>query len=356
MTEPKKNMNASRLLPVLAVLLLALAVVLLLRGNGSPTGTEAAQLSPVPAPTQQLPPQCLPEPEPAAVPPEPEETPEPLPAPQQEAEQADAAQTPEPVPAPERRPIVYDRESLRLVNDMVYAYKYQVKDRDKIIAADVAALKEHEPRLGKAWGGIMEYWDYANSRMEIHYGELPEDLPRDDSLCLAVLGFKLTPEGEMSDELLSRCVAALNAARQYPEAYLLVTGGGTAYLHPEMTEAGVMRDWFLQQGIAAERLILEDRSTTTEENARYSLQILTRDYPRIKNLVIISSDYHLPLGCLLFTEAALLYECEYGLCPFQVLSNLGVRQEPLPGYDDPKEQMLYVWTMADPRNEREKRS
>lgn len=256
-----------------------------------------------------------------------------------------SAETPS-LPSP--RPIVYDKRSYDLVSDMVYAYRHQVKNREKIISADVAALKEHDPRLGETWGGIMDYWDYANDRMELQFDALPDDLPEDDSLCLVVLGFQLLPDGGMSPEMLGRCQLALQAAEQYPNAYLAVTGGGTAYQNPDATEAGVMAAWFLEQGIEDDRLILEDRSSTTEENARNTLQILTEQYPQVKSLVIISSDYHLPLGCLLFTEAALLYGCEHGEPPYTVVSNLALRGYGLNEYKNPAEQALYVWALAKP--------
>ena len=265
--------------------------------------------------------------------------------------------TPEPMPIPTAdpalyRPIVYDARSYELVSDMVFAYRHQVQNRTSIIAADVEALKAHDLRLGQAWGGIMDYWDYANSRMEINFDRLPEDLPTDDSLCIVVLGFQLNEDGSMAPELLGRCELALQAAEQYPEAYLLCTGGGTARQHPEITEAGAMADWFRQNGIAENRLIVEDRSTTTEENALNALEILTRQYPQIRSLAIVSSDYHLPLSCLMFTETALLYECEYGYMPYTVVANLGLQGYGLDEYKNPDEQAKYVWFVANPDQKR----
>ena len=271
-------------------------------------------------------------------------------APQQPEPESTAAPTPIPTADPALyRPIVYDARSYELVTDMVFAYRRQMPDRDSIIAADVEALTARDERLGAAWGGIMAYWDYANTRMEINFDALPEDLPGDDSLCIVVLGFQLAPSGGMEPELLGRCELALRAAEQYPNAFLFCTGGGTAREHPEITEAGAMADWFLAQGLPAGRLIVEDRSTTTEENAMNALRILTEQYPQVHSLVIVTSDYHLPLSCLLFTETALLYECEYGYAPYAVVSNLGLRGYGLNEYKNPEEQALYVWNVARPQ-------
>lgn len=274
-------------------------------------------------------------------------------APQQPEPEPTAAPTPLPTADPALyRSIVYDARSYELVSDMVFAYRHQVQNRSALIAADVEALKAHDLRLGEAWGDIMDYWDYANSRMEINLDRLPEDLPTDDSLCIVVLGFQLNEDGSMAPELLGRCALALQAAEQYPNAYLLCTGGGTARQHPEITEAGAMADWFRGRGVEESRLIVEDRSTTTEENALNALGILTRQYPQIRSLAIVTSDYHLPLSCLMFTETALLYRCEYGYMPYTVDANLGLQGYGLNEYKNPDEQAKYVWFVANPDQRR----
>ena len=249
-------------------------------------------------------------------------------------------------PAEQITPIVYDQESYQLITDMIDAYSMQKPDRTAIIAEDAAKLKEHDPSLGQAWESIMDYWDYANTRMELNYNRLPEDLPQDDSLCIVVLGFQLQMDGSMSPEMHGRCELALRAAEQYPHAYVAVTGGGTAYRNPEATEAGVMAEWFLRKGISEERLILEDRSMTTEQNALFTREILTAQYPQIKSLVIVTSDYHMPLGCLMFTEAALLYACEREEEPFAVVSNLALQGYGIYEYKNPAEQAMYVRGLA----------
>ena len=259
-----------------------------------------------------------------------------------------AAEAPQ-QPVKEYRPIVYDKRSYDLVSDMVYAFRHQVPDREGIIARDAEALKQHDPALGEAWSGIMDYWDYADNRMELNYDALPEDLPKDNSLCIVVLGFQLLPDGGMSEEMLGRCELARSAAEQFPNAYLAVTGGGTAYRNPDATEAGVMAQWFLEHGIEEERLILEDRSSTTEENAKFTLAILTEQYPQVKSVAIVTSDYHIPLGCTLFTEAALLYGCEYGELPWRVDAHLALRGYGLTEYTNPAEQALYIWALANPQ-------
>lgn len=333
---------------IMALGMLVLAAFFLYRGKAIP-----AEKSPLPSPT--VTPAAVTEaaehvkPTPALS--TPENTPEPtVLAEEMKIELAEPTPGVQQTPQPQReiRPIVYDQRSYQLVTDMVYAFRMQLPDREQIIAADVAALKEHDAALGEAWGGIMEYWDYADNRLELNFDRLPEDLPQDDSLCIVVLGFQLLPEGDMSPEMLGRCELALAAAKQYPNAYLAVTGGGTAYRNPEVTEAGVMAKWFLEQGVDESRIITEDRSSTTEENAKLTLAILTDRFPQIHSLAIVTSDYHVPLGCTLFTEAALLYGCEHGQTPWTVDAHVALKGYGLAEYTNPAEQALYIWALANP--------
>lgn len=68
----------------------------------------------------------------------------------------------------------------------------------------------------------------------------------------------------------------LNAAAEYlrrnPETQVIVSGGqGTG---EDISEAAAMAAYLLEQGIAAERIIQEDRSTNTEQNIRFSRALM----------------------------------------------------------------------------------
>ena len=252
-----------------------------------------------------------------------------------------------------------DKAAIEALDSVITTVTGQLTDAQTNAAAVSAALtarpvaekelQEADPALGAAWTGIMDYWEYANMDMPIN-AALPDDLPQDDSLCLVLLGFQLLYDGDMAPELLGRCQVALAAAKKYPNAYIAVTGGGTAGKDRSITEAGVMADWLIAQGIAPERIIREDVSLTTDQNATNTCAILAALYPQVKQVAIISSDYHLPLGCLMFTEASLLYGYEHGAVPFTVVSNAAWATDgKTPGYSGMKNQASYVWVMADPK-------
>lgn len=52
--------------------------------------------------------------------------------------------------------------------------------------------------------------------------------------------------------------------------------------------------------------IVEDNSLTTAQNAIYTYDILVSHYPSVRYLAIVSSDYHIATGELLFTAEAIL--------------------------------------------------
>ncbi|MBR5752548.1 MAG: YdcF family protein [Clostridia bacterium] len=172
----------------------------------------------------------------------------------------------------------------------------------EVDAESIEALRELDPELGDKWAAIMDIWQTPVEVNDV----LPGDLPEDDSLCLVVLGFQLNPDGTMRDELIQRLTVALKSAEKYPNAFVICTGGGTAPYAPDATEAGRMAEWLIENGLDASRVLVEDRSLTTAQNAMYSFEILAEQAPQVKQLAIISSDYHIFTGTLLFRAEAIL--------------------------------------------------
>jgi uncharacterized SAM-binding protein YcdF (DUF218 family) len=146
--------------------------------------------------------------------------------------------------------------------------------------------------------------------------KLSDGFPEDDSLCLVGLGFQLNPDGTMRDELVERLKVMLSASENYPNAIIVCTGGGTAAADPTATEAGRMAEWLEAQGVDPSRQIVEDRSLTTAQNTIYTFDILTERYPQVRQIAIISSDYHIATGTLLFGAEAILRDSD-----IEVVSN-----------------------------------
>ncbi len=103
-----------------------------------------------------------------------------------------------------------------------------------------------------------------------------------------VLGAKVKKGNIPSLALRYRLDAALEYAKTYPHIKLVVTGGQG---HDEdIEEAIVMKDYLVENGIAANRIIVEKKSTTTYENLLFTQDILPKD---ITSVTIVTSDFHL---------------------------------------------------------------
>ena len=161
----------------------------------------------------------------------------------------------------------------------------------------------------------------SSGNSEINENILPDGLPETDELCMIVLGFQLNPDGSMKDELIERLTVAKASAEKYPNSLVVCTGGGTAAENPDATEAGEMAKWLIENGVDPQRVIVEDQSLTTAQNAIYTYRILTEQYPQVKQLAIISSDYHITTGTLLFGAEATLQAEEAGKETMTVVSN-----------------------------------
>jgi uncharacterized SAM-binding protein YcdF (DUF218 family) len=183
------------------------------------------------------------------------------------------------------------------------SYGSEAKDKTNALLGELSAC---DASAGKRWKNIMDIWTSDSLGKQLNYEVLPDGLPDTDELCIVVLGFQLDPDGTMKNELIQRLTVALNSAKKYPRAYIVCTGGGTASENEAASEAGEMAKWLEQQGIDKKRIIIEDNSITTAQNAIFTYDILTSLYPQVKKLAIISSDYHIATGTLLFGAEAIL--------------------------------------------------
>ena len=167
---------------------------------------------------------------------------------------------------------------------------YCANDSGKIESC-LDALEAESPAEGALWRRIMTDWARLNEAGFEDHRVLPDDLSQDDSLCIVVFGYGLGADGSIQPELEDRLYVALNAARQYPNAYVAVTGGQTSEV-AGVTEGGQMAAWLRAQGVAESRLIVEDQALSTTQNAANTYKLLTSAYPQVKTLAVVTSDYH----------------------------------------------------------------
>ena len=213
------------------------------------------------------------------------------------------------------------RSAQEIIEEMVVDYGSYGEEANEHIRALLKELGSVDKVAAARWESIMALWKSSNTALTLNYDEPTAGLPNTDELCFVVLGFQLNPDGSMRGELIERLTVALRCAEKYPNALIVCTGGGTAAEDETATEAGRMADWLIENGVGPKRVIVEDKSITTAQNAIYTFDILKASYPQVKELVIVSSDYHIATGNLLFGAEVILRAEKAGEETVKVVSN-----------------------------------
>lgn len=108
---------------------------------------------------------------------------------------------------------------------------------------------------------------------------------------LVVLGAKVREDGP-SVSLWDRIYAAAGYLEANPGVMAVLSGGRGA--DEPVTEAWAMYEELVKLGIKPNRLILEEKATSTWENLNFSLEIIQEETGRRpEKLGVLSSEYHL---------------------------------------------------------------
>lgn len=127
--------------------------------------------------------------------------------------------------------------------------------------------------------------------------DIPSNLPTSNHAFI-LLGFALSEEGGIQETLLERLQVALKAGNKNKNSMFIVSGGVPKN---GKTEADVMFDWLKNHGIPKSRIIKEDRSKNTVENALFSMEIVEDE--EMESVTIITSASHMRRAFMLFLEA-----------------------------------------------------
>jgi uncharacterized SAM-binding protein YcdF (DUF218 family) len=108
--------------------------------------------------------------------------------------------------------------------------------------------------------------------------------------------------GEVAlNEAAERMTAIAELARRFPDARIVFTGGSGRIIYDGAREADLAARLFESFGIARQRILLEDKSRDTDENARF-----TRDLVQPKpgeRWLLVTSAHHMPRSVGVFRAA-----------------------------------------------------
>jgi len=97
-----------------------------------------------------------------------------------------------------------------------------------------------------------------------------------------------------------RFVEALRLALQHPNARIVIAGGPAALVQQE-PEALAGKRFFEAFGIASERILIDDQSRNTEENAQFAKQLAR--VSEGETWLLVTSAFHMPRAVGLFRKA-----------------------------------------------------
>jgi uncharacterized SAM-binding protein YcdF (DUF218 family) len=124
---------------------------------------------------------------------------------------------------------------------------------------------------------------------------------------IIVLGGAISPDVSTArdeaalNEAGERLTVAAELARRYPAARILFSGGSGALIYDEGAEAAFAARILEDLGIPRARIVLEDRSRNTVENARFS-KALAQPKPG-ERWLLVTSAHHMPRAVGVFRKA-----------------------------------------------------
>jgi uncharacterized SAM-binding protein YcdF (DUF218 family) len=94
-----------------------------------------------------------------------------------------------------------------------------------------------------------------------------------------------------------RITAAVELARRYPRARIVISGGSGALLNNSALEAPLIARLLESFGVTPDRIVFEDRSRNTAENALFARDLVSPK--RDERWLLVTSAYHMPraVGC-----------------------------------------------------------
>jgi uncharacterized SAM-binding protein YcdF (DUF218 family) len=115
---------------------------------------------------------------------------------------------------------------------------------------------------------------------------------------IVILGGSINPELTVArgapeiNASAERMTTAAVLARRYPNARIVLSGGNSNPLHPQSTEAEVGRQFLENLGVPPGQIVMEDRSRTTFENAKFTRDLV---HPKPGEYwLVVTSAYHMP--------------------------------------------------------------
>jgi uncharacterized SAM-binding protein YcdF (DUF218 family) len=166
--------------------------------------------------------------------------------------------------------------------------------------------------LGVLGCGALPLGDWLIGPLERRF-QRPDLKDRRIATIIVLGGAEETSRRELMglNDAAERLTEAAALAHRYPAATLLFTGGSSSVIGPHSTGAADARRLFEALGIAPQRIVLEDQSRTTWENAVYTCKLMgCRDPGKAVGgtHLLVTTAMHMPRSMGTFRAAGMVVE------------------------------------------------
>ncbi len=147
---------------------------------------------------------------------------------------------------------------------------------------------------------------------------------------IIILGGSQDPDASMNlgqpvlNEAAERLLVGLELALRHRESRVLISGGSGALMGEEFTEARAGAVMLENLGLDPARILIEERSRNTHENAVHSREI-AKPKPG-ETWLLVTSAFHMPRSVGAFRQAG------FEVVPYPVDFRTGAHGDPLPGF------------------------
>lgn len=139
---------------------------------------------------------------------------------------------------------------------------------------------------------------------------------------LIVLGNEPLDDSTPTVDTIARVNKAVEYAKKHPGCVIIMSGGPTAGSN---TEARMMRDIAVSQGISSNSIILEETSLSTGQNAFYTAPLVRKMAPR--RILIVSKSDHIDWAMPCFKRYSVFEKAEPLACDVDPAASIAQMRE-----------------------------
>lgn len=158
---------------------------------------------------------------------------------------------------------------------------------ERIVTYGVSARAPKDPfKSGFVFTGWDKDFSYVTSNLEVNAVFEKND---ESQNVMVILGNWMNNDGTISQTMRARLELALKLYSEFKFSYIVVTGG-MANSQAGISEAEAMYNYLVSHDIPSNKIIKEDQSMSTQQNATYTMKKL--EDIDFKNLIIVSTIEH----------------------------------------------------------------